>query len=761
MRHKIHNKVSIEKGNEVKKRGFTLVELLAVVVIITLVAGIGITIYLNAIKKSKEQATLLAIDGVKSAAELYSKENTGEIKWIYQYDDNGKEKSQYICMTVQQLINNGYFNEDFFNKDIYNNQINSNTYIEINRDLNSSNTEVKIHNEDTSENECEMSAINDKLHELNIKNLNKWTDRLKFEFSSKNVDDDGKVTYSCYDENAENKYKDNECVLDSLNDDSYYKIRICMSPIEGVTTTLKSTVCNYVSLNTAKFEKPTIEIENENSWKNKKNVTISYNNSNIYELGKNAYHYFKSEVDAEVVYDSVKNGSFYLCDDFKDGENNNCSNVKANRIEANKWYKVVGDEVELNVNTNLEKNVKKKITARIQDGTGNYLDSNKNISKIDSKPPECSVSGGSTTWINKSSNPGYIRITATCSDNHGGSGCKTSSFYKDYSDDISTDKAGASGVNNGGEVCDKAENCTTCPANQTVKIDKTDPKCFVSGGGSWTNQNVTLKGTCKDEGSDCKPETEIVTKEFTEEQNSSQSPGTVYDNAGNSKVCGTAAVKIDKTPPDVSITAGSNNYKLKGSASDTGSEIASTSWSGGVDSNGTSTGSGATAYYTATDNAGNSASTSHDTYKSCTKTISDKAYYWGSRSGNCSSKNINYNNFHEYECICDKHMKGVCRTNELNTHTNNQATIHYDSVTACNDKKNGNIYNMCTQSGFFSAVNPEYFHGYHWYNGGKNSNIKAIPGGGKWTIDADNSSTTYDGASNAVNSICAIACSKR
>ena len=101
MRRKIHNKVSIEKGNEVKKKGFTLVELLAVVVIISLIAGIGITIYLNAIKNSKEQATLLAIDSVKSAAELYSKENTGEIKWIYQYDSNGKEESQYICMTVQ------------------------------------------------------------------------------------------------------------------------------------------------------------------------------------------------------------------------------------------------------------------------------------------------------------------------------------------------------------------------------------------------------------------------------------------------------------------------------------------------------------------------------------------------------------------------------------------------------------------------------------------------------------------------------------
>lgn len=756
MRRKIHNKVSIEKGNEVKKKGFTLVELLAVVVIISLIAGIGITIYLNAIKNSKEQATLLAIDSVKSAAELYSKENTGEIKWIYQYDSNGKEESQYICMTVQQLINYGYFNEDFFKKDIYENKLNSNTYIEINRDLNSSNTEVKIRNEDTNSDECEMSAVNHQLHDLKIDQSVSWTDRLNFEFSSKNADDNGKVNYSCYDANDEsntNKYLNDKCVLENLNDDSYYKVRICMSPKQGVTTTLKSTVCNYVSLNTAKFNEPTIEIDD--SWKKSKTVTISYDDSTIYN--EDGYHYFKSEVAA-----SVTSGSVYSCDNFEDGKNNDCSN-NVTSVEANKWYKVVGNEVKLNVNTNLEKNIKKKITARIQDGTGNYLDSNKNISKIDSIPPECSVSGGSTTWINKSSNPGYRRITAKCRDNTGGSGCKTSSFYKDYSDDISTDKAGALGVNNGGTVCDKAENCTTCPANQTVKIDKTAPTCVVSGGGSWTNQKVTLIGTCNDKGSDCKPETKTVTNEFIEEQNSNQSPGTVYDNAGNSSECGTAAVKIDKTPPDVSITAtaGSDNYKLTGSASDTGSGIASTSWSGGVDSNGTSTGYGATAYYTATDNAGNSSSESHATYKSCTKTIRDKAYYWGSRSGNCKEKNINYNNFHEYECNCDKHTKGVCSTAELSTHTNNQATIHYDSKEACKEKKNGNIDNMCTQSDFFLVDNPEYFHGYHWYNGGKSSNIKAIPGGDTWTIDADKSSTTYSGASNAVNSICATACSKR
>ena len=226
-------------------------------------------------------------------------------------------------MTVQQLINYGYFNEDFFKKDIYENKLNSNTYIEINRDLNSSNTEVKIRNEDTNSDECEMSAINHQLHDLKIDRSGSWTDRLELEFSHKAEDNVGEVIYSCYDANDEsntNKYLNDKCVLERLNDDSYYKVRICMSPKQGVTTTLKSTVCNYLSLNTAKFEKPKIEIEDENSWKSFKTVTISYNNSNIYEPEEKAYHYFKSEVDASVTNDT--SGSVYSCDNFEDGKNN-------------------------------------------------------------------------------------------------------------------------------------------------------------------------------------------------------------------------------------------------------------------------------------------------------------------------------------------------------------------------------------------------------------------------------------------------------
>ena len=85
--------------------------------------------------------------------------------------------------------------------------------------------------------------------------------------------------------------------------------------------------------------------------------------------------------------------------------------------------------------------------------------------------------------------------------------------------------------------------------NIQANIDKTNPGCTSSGGSnSWTNGSRTLTGTCSDSMSGCVGN---ATNTFTAEQYSTtRSPGTVYDNAGNSYNCpANQTVKIDKTPP--------------------------------------------------------------------------------------------------------------------------------------------------------------------------------------------------------------------
>ena len=62
LRHKLH--VKVESSSE-KKKGFTLVELLAVIAIIGIIGGISITVFMSTINKSKEEATIIAINNVK------------------------------------------------------------------------------------------------------------------------------------------------------------------------------------------------------------------------------------------------------------------------------------------------------------------------------------------------------------------------------------------------------------------------------------------------------------------------------------------------------------------------------------------------------------------------------------------------------------------------------------------------------------------------------------------------------------------------
>lgn len=741
----------IDKKDKTKK-GFTLVELLAVIVVITLISGVGIITYLKTINNSKSKATLLAINNIKEAAYLYSKEGTDEIEWVNSYGKDGKESGKYACVSVQQLINKGYFKDNFLDKEIYkNSEIDKNTFIKVSMGTNNDNLKVVVNEKNDTENKCIGSAINGNLFHLKLDSFESYTDTIKLKVSSKDNDITPKNYIVSIDGKQEEKQSiSGEVTFNKLKNSTLYKIKACM------TTEDNNYYCDSFDISTKDFIKPKFTIDS--GWSKEKTININYDDANIFGKGS---HYFTSEVNG-----TINNGTVYRCND----DYSVCSSNSDGIVEFGKNYKLNGKEVSFTTTDNIENKVSKKLTAIIKDPTNNFGENSGTVNKIDNIAPICNASSSNSSWTNQA-----VTISSTCDDGNG-SGCKKTIFTKKIDEEF----VGNASI----EVIDKAGNISTCKAS--VMIDKTAPTCTVSSSNSnWTNQDVTVTGTCSDSKSDCKAKKISVTKNSNIDDD--VSPGTVYDNAGNKTQCGTTRVKIDKTPPVAKIGHDDDNYTLTDKSTDSGgSKIVSSSWSGNVTNinkgNATSNGNGGKATLKVKDGAGNwSEPTSISVYKYCSKThvnqykpdnvddVKVEAYYWGGKQNSCNGSERKYTNFKEYGCRCelDDHNKKSCGSGNQweytkTTHPSKTAVIKYDSNDSCNGNLVNNIRGVCTNGKITKKNNTLYYHGLWWFWWGtqpsENSNVIKVPGPDyPWTISSDGKSHKYS-ATNSLYDICVKAC---
>ncbi len=119
-----------------KSEGFTLIEVLATVIILAIILSISFGVYNGLIKRSKEKTVTISKENILKAAELYSKETTDTNSWWGYVSDEKNYK--YVCVTIQDLINNGYFGDDFVDKIVTNEDesISNNTLIKVVKDQN-------------------------------------------------------------------------------------------------------------------------------------------------------------------------------------------------------------------------------------------------------------------------------------------------------------------------------------------------------------------------------------------------------------------------------------------------------------------------------------------------------------------------------------------------------------------------------------------------------------------------------------------------
>lgn len=106
-----------------KDVGFTLIELLSVIVVLAIVLGFTAYVAVNLVENSKEKSYKVTINEIEQTAGNYVSENSDRLFYVA---DPEVDNIEYQCITVESLIDTGYFNED-----VLESKISENTNVEL------------------------------------------------------------------------------------------------------------------------------------------------------------------------------------------------------------------------------------------------------------------------------------------------------------------------------------------------------------------------------------------------------------------------------------------------------------------------------------------------------------------------------------------------------------------------------------------------------------------------------------------------------
>ena len=295
------------------RKGFTLIEVLAVVVIIGVIASIAFAVYFNTIDKSKSKSVNLALNNIKSAAELYVKESFNGVVWN-KSDDEGSD--EYSCVTISELINAGYFKERFYEDKLYENlKLTDKSFVSVVRNSENKTLEVTILNDDSDVVEkCKINVVNDN-NDSNIQLLSSstYTDTVFYKF--KQVDGK-KYVYlikkkdtTDWSGNSNIKTNNNEFSTNGLiksndaNDKYDYDFKVCLYSDAEVASSncaneTDSKKMNKYEVKLNNFKNPDISVSPDSSMLAAyRDISINYSDDNIY--GNNGAHFFMSEVNGK------------------------------------------------------------------------------------------------------------------------------------------------------------------------------------------------------------------------------------------------------------------------------------------------------------------------------------------------------------------------------------------------------------------------------------------------------------------------------
>ena len=343
---------------KLNRKGYTLIELLAVILIISLIINLSIFGIINAINSSKEKAATLSINSIKEAAETYATEkNDDSSYWLDITDKDNK----YFCTTIEELMNKGLLDKK---ANIKSKDFDIHSYVLVKKNkvtFVNSNAEILTKDKANSDDYkvCMGNIVNEEVKDYpKLDNGTSYTDEIHVGFTDAKTNSSSTMSdkVCMYGDSSANiketgVIEGNACKLQGLKQNEKYYLRVCMKTGRG------SYLCsNTESRNTKVINKPTYTLSSNT-------LTIKYNNANIKGEAK---YYFKSTIKGTSninVNRCTLSNNIFTCDG------------NTTTIEKDTWYQSSSNQINISYTTTGTV----KVTARTVDKSNNYNESTKDF----------------------------------------------------------------------------------------------------------------------------------------------------------------------------------------------------------------------------------------------------------------------------------------------------------------------------------------------------------------------------------------------
>ena len=371
---------------KLNRKGYTLIELLAVILIIGLILGFSTYGIINAFNNSKNKSLTISVNSINEAAETYATEKNDDSSYWLDITDKG---NKYFCITIEELMNKGLLDKkaNIKSKDF---DIHSYVLVKKNK-VTFVNSKAEILIKDKADSDdykvCMGNIVNEEVKDYpKLDNGTSYTDEIHISFTDAITNSSSTMTdkVCMYGDSSANiketgVIEGNTCKLQGLKQNEKYYLRVCMKTSRG------SYLCsNTESRNTKVIEKPTYTLSSNT-------LTIKYNNTNIKGEAK---YYFKSTVkgasNINVNRCTLSNNIF------------TCYEPTTTNIEKDTWYQSSSNQINISYTTT----GKAKVTARTVDKSNNYSESTKDFTinkyTITFNKGTADKIGGETSNITKS-----------------------------------------------------------------------------------------------------------------------------------------------------------------------------------------------------------------------------------------------------------------------------------------------------------------------------------------------------------------------